>query len=104
MRPAHWLAGLFLPLLAGPALPAGDDLPARLQARNRAASCMTCHGAGPMPALSGRPQAEIVAAMRAFRDGSRESTVMQQIARGYTDAQVVAIAAWLAAEPAPARP
>lgn len=87
---------LAFPLLACAASNADD-----LQARNRAASCLTCHAAGTLPPLAGRPQADIVAAMRAFRDGSRASTVMQQIARGYSDTQVSAIAAWFAAVPVP---
>jgi cytochrome c553 len=36
--------------------------------------------------------------MRAFRDGSRPATVMHQIAKGYTDAQIDAMAAWFAAQ------
>jgi cytochrome c553 len=37
--------------------------------------------------------------MRAFRDGKRPATVMHQIAKGYTDTQIDAIAAWYAAQP-----
>ncbi len=101
-RPLAWagtVVCLAFPLLACAASNADD-----LQARNRAASCLTCHAAGALPPLAGRPQADIVAAMRAFRDGSRASTVMQQIARGYSDAQVSAIAAWFAAMPVPTQP
>ena len=36
--------------------------------------------------------------MRAFRDGKRPATVMHQIAKGYTDAQIDAMAAWFAAQ------
>ena len=36
--------------------------------------------------------------MRAFRDGQRPATVMHQIAKGYTDPQIDAIAAWFAAQ------
>jgi cytochrome c553 len=32
-----------------------------------------------------------------FRDGRRASTIMQQLAKGYTDAQIEAAAAYLAA-------
>jgi cytochrome subunit of sulfide dehydrogenase len=35
--------------------------------------------------------------MQEFRDGRRPSTVMQQLARGYSDEDVSLIAAWLAA-------
>ena len=36
--------------------------------------------------------------MRAFRDGQRPATVMHQIAKGYSDAQIDAIAGWYAAQ------
>jgi sulfide dehydrogenase cytochrome subunit len=35
--------------------------------------------------------------MRAFRDGQRPATVMHQIAKGYTDAQIDVLAAWFSA-------
>jgi sulfide dehydrogenase cytochrome subunit len=34
--------------------------------------------------------------MKEFRDGKREATVMHQHAKGYTDEQLDAIAAWFA--------
>jgi cytochrome c553 len=65
-----------------------------------ALSCSGCHApagaAGAMPSITGRPAAEIVAAMIAFRDGSRPATVMDRIAKGFTDEEISAIAAWLA--------
>jgi cytochrome c553 len=36
--------------------------------------------------------------MRAFRDGKRPATVMHQIAKGYSDAQIESLAAWFAAQ------
>nr|MBA3590336.1 cytochrome C [Methylibium sp.] len=36
--------------------------------------------------------------MRAFRDGKRPATVMHQIAKGYSDAQITALAAYFAAQ------
>ena len=71
--------------------------------RDIAGNCANCHGTngrsvGVMPALAGRPQAELVAIVREFRDGKRPSTVMQQLAKGYTEAQIEAVAAYLAAQ------
>ncbi|WP_437374988.1 c-type cytochrome [Inquilinus limosus] len=66
-----------------------------------AASCSGCHapaGAGPVPSLEGRPAAEIAAAMAAFRSGERPATVMDRIAKGFTDEETRAIAEWLANE------
>jgi cytochrome c553 len=35
--------------------------------------------------------------MQAFRAGSRPATVMDRIAKGFTEAEIAAIAAWYAA-------
>ena len=48
--------------------------------------------------LAGLPRDHIAAQMRAFRDGQRPATVMHQIAKGYTDAQIDALAACFAAQ------
>jgi cytochrome c553 len=50
----------------------------------------------PVPRLVGRQAADIVAQMQAFRTGQKPSTVMDRIAKGLTDAEVEAIAAWYA--------
>jgi cytochrome c553 len=52
-----------------------------------------------VPPLRGHDPAEIVAAMQAFRSGERPSTVMGRIAKGFSDDETRAIAAWLAAQP-----
>ncbi len=70
-----------------------------------AASCSGCHaGAGPVPGLEGRPAAEIAAAMAAFRSGERPATVMDRIAKGFSDDETRAIADWLAGRQDHARP
>ncbi|MFS8933693.1 c-type cytochrome [Cupriavidus taiwanensis] len=104
------LALLAAMLCAQPALsaePAGapaQPTDAALRARSQAAACTSCHGpAGRAPAgstippLAGRPQAELAAQMQAFKAGTRAATVMHQIAKGYSDDQIAAIAAWFAA-------
>jgi cytochrome c553 len=48
--------------------------------------------------LRGQDAAGIVAAMEAFRSGERPSTVMGRIAKGFSDDEIRAIAAWLAAQ------
>jgi cytochrome subunit of sulfide dehydrogenase len=37
--------------------------------------------------------------MQAFRSGERPSTVMARIAKGFSDEEIRAIAAWVAAQP-----
>jgi cytochrome c553 len=36
--------------------------------------------------------------MRAFRDGKRPATIMHQLAKGYTDAQIDAISGYFASQ------
>jgi sulfide dehydrogenase cytochrome subunit len=78
--------------------------PAASQAPLVAQGCLGCHGAagegaGAIAALSGRPEAELLAALRGFRDGKRPGTIMGRIASGYSDAELRATAAWFASQP-----
>ena len=80
-----------LPLLAASEPPPG------------AAACSGCHAAGAATAnsvsrLYGRDAGEIMTAMTGFRDGSLPATVMTRIAKGFSDDELRAIAAWLAAQ------
>lgn len=66
------------------------------------AACTGCHPAhagGPnaIPSLAGRKATEIEDAMRGFRAGERPATVMGRIAKGFSDDEIRAIAAWYAA-------
>jgi sulfide dehydrogenase cytochrome subunit len=62
-----------------------------------ASACSGCHGAGTaVPALRGQRAEDITAAMQAFRTGARPATVMDRIAKGFTDEETRAIAAWVA--------
>jgi cytochrome subunit of sulfide dehydrogenase len=68
-----------------------------------AASCSGCHAASPrvtspVPRLAGVDRAAIVRAMQEFRSGQRPGTVMDRIAKGFTDDEIQAIAAWFAAQ------
>lgn len=70
--------------------------------RNLAAPCAICHGTQgravtqAVTSLAGLPKEHISEQMRAFRDGKRSATVMHQIAKGYTDAQIDSMAQWYA--------
>ena len=91
---------------------AADRPPSNLQARTWAATCASCHhadiaprasgaklAAQTLPSLAGRSQAELIDTLQAFRNGTRPATVMGQIARGYDEAQIAAIAGWLSRQP-----
>ncbi len=71
--------------------------PAAAQAPLAAEGCYGCHGpggtgAGGIPALAGRDAAELRAAMIAFRANERPGTIMGRVARGYTEAEIAAVA------------
>ena len=73
--------------------------------RNLAATCANCHGTnghaqGAVASLAGLPKADIVQKMAEFRDGKRPATIMHQLAKGYSDAQIEAVAAFFARQPA----
>ena len=93
------IAMLFALLCAAPAALAQDTA-----SRNLAAGCAICHGTEGRAVtkdvipLAGLPREHIATQMRAFRDGTRPATVMHQIAKGYNDQQIEALATWFAAQ------
>jgi cytochrome subunit of sulfide dehydrogenase len=73
--------------------------------RNLAAACASCHGTNGvsqpgMPSLAGMERSTLTQRMQDFRAGKRPATIMHQIAKGYTDEQIEAIAAYLSAQKA----
>jgi cytochrome subunit of sulfide dehydrogenase len=68
-----------------------------------ATSCTGCHPATsgvatPVPRLNGQDAAQITTAMTEFRTGKRPATVMDRIAKGFSDDETKAIAAYFAAQ------
>src|ERR1700731_2259985 len=68
-----------------------------------AASCSGCHPAAKwvdttVPRLAGRNPADIIAAMEGFKPGKLPATVMDRIAKGFSDEEIKAIAAWYGAQ------
>ena len=65
-------------------------------------TCAGCHGTNGysaghiMPSLAGMDKRYLQKSMRDFRSGARPSTVMGRIARGYTDADIAAMASFFA--------
>ena len=79
--------------------------PDRLYLRTLAANCAQCHGtdghAAPgsaLPSIAGMPRDYLATQLKAFKAGTRPATVMQQLARGYSDTQLEALAAWFAGQ------
>jgi cytochrome c553 len=82
---------VLVPLLLAAATPPAQAQDAN-QGRNQAR--------GDSKALAGVSAEKIIAAINDFKSGAQPATIMHQIAKGYTDDQVKAIAAFFAAQPA----
>ena len=91
-----WAAAIVMSAIAAAAV-ASAEPPAG------ASSCTGCHptstrATSPVLRLNGLDQAQIVRALQEFRAGRRTGTVMDRIAKGFTDPEIQAIAAWYAAQ------
>jgi len=84
---------------------AQDKASADLHMRANAAMCANCHGSegrtvkdSAVPPIAGLPHDYMVQEMQAFKDGRRPATVMHQITKGLSDAQIAALATYFAAQ------
>ena len=71
--------------------------------RNIAANCANCHGTngvsqGVVPSLAGQSKGDLVRKMQDFKAGRTPSTIMTQLAKGYTDDQIDLAATFFAAQ------
>ena len=94
--------GLFLILTSSAAGAADAQI---LYTQSLAATCANCHGTQgkslkdpSVPGLAGRPSAYIIEQMQAFKTGTREATIMHQIAKGYTNEQIKQMADYFASQ------
>jgi cytochrome subunit of sulfide dehydrogenase len=94
---------LHIRLFAAAAALAVSSIASAADAPPGASSCSGCHPATAgvttsVPRLNGRDAAQITSAMTEFRTGKRPATIMDRIAKGFTDDETRAIAAYLAAQ------
>lgn len=67
--------------------------------------CAPCHGTNgqefleAMPPLAGMPVEQFTQAMLAYREGTRPAVIMDRVARGFTDAEIDAMAQWFVKQP-----
>ena len=78
----------------------------KLHQRANAAMCANCHGSegrtvdnSAVPPLAGLPRDYIVQQMQSFKDGSRKATVMHQLSKGFSDAQIASFADYFSTLP-----
>ena len=102
-RPVHRLLCAFALALGLTATAQAQPAAQQLHNRATAAMCANCHGTdgrtvdgSAIPALVGMPKDYMVRQMAAFKDGSRPATVMHQITKGLTDAQIDTISNYYA--------
>ena len=68
--------------------------------RQKAGSCVACHGAVGLstlpnaPNLAGQPEIYLVEQLRAYRNGKRANEVMTVVARALSDRDIDDLAAW----------
>ncbi|CAN5212797.1 hypothetical protein BH11PSE11_BH11PSE11_09210 [soil metagenome] len=72
-----------------------------------AAGCAACHGTngisagGSIPALAGKPEQDLTTSLREFKSGVRSALVMHQLAKGYSDEQLLLLAAYFSRQAVP---
>lgn len=68
-------------------------------------SCMACHGTRgasteqAVPIIGGQNDVFLSLSLKAYRDGSRPSTVMERIAKAYSTKEIDALAAYFSSQP-----
>ncbi len=92
-------------ILLLPLQPLVAQAPSERQLEVMAGSCANCHGtsgqlAGAIPSIAGRPVSILEAQLIAFHRGEQpQTTVMDRIARGFTEEELQALAAYFASQP-----
>lgn len=74
-----------------------------LQVRSWAAACSNCHGTGGvaqpgMESLAGVAKEDLLKKMLDFKNGRKPATVMHQLAKGYSDEQLEALAQYFSSQ------
>lgn len=61
------------------------------------ANCFNCHGTegkvnSAIPAIAGRDRDYLIETLKAYKAGSKPATIMHQLAKGYTDEELLVLA------------
>lgn len=90
-----------LSLMAG--VDAAEPAPAGPSVEALSFNCYTCHGPdgrspAAMPSLQGKHAGYLLRRLLEFKQGKGHPTIMDRIARGYSDEELADIAAYIAAQ------
>ena len=104
IKPLTILAASLLGL-AGSAFAQADAGKEALYVKSLAATCANCHGTNgkavegsSVVSIAGLDKAYLVTQMKAFKAGTRPATIMHQLSKGYSDAQIEMLATYFAAQ------
>lgn len=104
IKPLTILAASLLGL-AGSAYAQADAGKEALYVKSLAATCANCHGTNgkavegsSVVSIAGLDKAYMVTQMKAFKAGTRPATIMHQLSKGYSDAQIETLATYFAAQ------
>ena len=86
------------PAPAAVVAPAPPPTPAAV--KNMINNCFSCHGTdgrspGAIPSLTGKNAEQAILVLKEFKSGARAATVMTRHAKGYTDAELEALANYI---------
>lgn len=103
MKVSQWFAGICLLGTLGVAQ--AEARPDPDLARNLAATCANCHGTNGqavkgsgMDALAGMEKTKILQKLADYKSGDKPASIMHQISKGYTEAQLDLIATYFAGQ------
>jgi sulfide dehydrogenase cytochrome subunit len=100
MNPTILFKGL---ILAGGVALSSTALAATSSGAMLSATCAACHGTngssvGILPSLASAPSSYFVDSMKGFKSGTRKATVMDRIAKGYSDEEIQLMGDFFAAQ------
>lgn len=89
----------FLPLLGllAASVASASDRPPVAPFPYFVSNCFNCHGTegkanSAIPMIAGRDKAYLEEALKAFKGGTKQATIMHQLAKGYTDEEIAVLA------------
>ena len=105
LAPAATLFAASFLCLTGTAHAQADAGKEVLYVKSLAATCANCHGTNgkaiegsSVVSIAGLDKAYTIAQMNAFKSGARPATIMHQLSKGYSDAQIELLATYFAAQ------